>query len=115
MFKELGLKVYDWYTYVFDHNINPLKNIKDPTDRAKVMAVLFTMWSTAFAFFTGTFMYLGLSMYGHGIFLFMVFFTASVFKEAEEKGSCWFLEMRRKQQIPPKEARRVAWDLEKEG
>ena len=42
--KELGLKIYDAYTYVFDHNINPLKNIKEPTDRAYVMAVLFVMW-----------------------------------------------------------------------
>ena len=113
--KELGLKIYDAYTYVFDHNINPLKNVKDPTDRAFVMAVLFLMWCTSFAIFTGNYMYLGASLYGHGILLFMVFFTASVFKEAEEKGSCWLVNLRRSKQLPPLQDRRCVWDLEKEG
>ena len=113
--KELGLKIYDMYTYVFDHNINPLRNIKDPTDRAYVMAVLFVMWCTSFAIFTGNYMYLGVSLFGHGLLLFMVFFTASVFKEAEAEGSSWLLNLRRTQKLPAVKDRRCKWDLENEG
>ena len=113
--RMLGLKFYEMYNYIFDASINPLKHIPDPASRFFIMTALATMWSGAFAFQLGSLYYFGWSVTAHLGVLFMTFFTASVFYDAERSGSHWLLMLKRSRQIPPVQDRRCKWDLEKEG
>lgn len=113
--KNFGLWLYKTYQYIFDHNVNPLRHIPDPMSRFLIMVILATMWSGAFAFYLGSLYYFGWSVSAHLGILFMVFFTASIFYDAEKKGDSWLLNLKRKEKLPPKKRRRCLWDLEKEG
>ena len=87
--KLLGLKIYEIYQYIFDANINPLKHIPDPANRFFIMFVLATLWSAAFAFQFASLFYFGWSVIAHLGVLFMIFFTASIFYDAERRGDSW--------------------------
>jgi hypothetical protein len=113
--RMLGLKFYEMYNLVFDSSVNPLKHIPDPASRFFIMVILATGWSGAFAFQIGSLYYFGWGMVAHLGVLFMTFFTASVFYDAERRGSHWLLMLKRSRQIPPVQDRRCKWDLEKEG
>ena len=52
--KKFGLWLYDWYNYIFDHKINPLRHIPDPTTRFFLMFYLSVAWSGAFALWAGS-------------------------------------------------------------
>ena len=113
--RMLGLQFYEMYKLIFDSSVNPLKHIPDPTSRFFIMTALATMWSGAFAFQIGSLYYFGWSVVAHLGVLFMIFFTASVFYDAERKGSHWLLMLYRNRILPPVQDRRCKWDLENEG
>ena len=52
--KRFGLWLFDWYNYIFDHKINPLRHIPDPTTRFFLMFYLSVAWSGAFALWAGS-------------------------------------------------------------
>lgn len=113
--RMLGLKFYEMYQCIFDHNVNPLKHIPDPASRMLIMIVLSAMWSGAFAFQLGSLYYFGWSIIAHLGVVFMIFFTAAIFYDAERRGDSWLLMLKRSRQVPPVKDRRCKWDLEKEG
>jgi hypothetical protein len=113
--RMFGLKFYEMYKMVFDHNVNPLRHIPDPASRLLIMTILAVMWSGAFATYIGSLVYFAGSVVGHILLLAMVFFTASVFYDAEKRGDSWLLMLKRRRQIPPVQDRRCKWDLEREG
>ena len=96
--KLMFLKFYDMYNWIFDHSRNPLRHIPDPLSRMWITTVLAWLWSIAFGLYIGSVIYMGISLAIHFILLFMVFFTAAVFYEAERKGSSWLLKLRKEQQ-----------------
>ena len=112
--KLLGLKFYGMYQYIFDSSISPLRHIPDPANRFFIMFVLATLWSAAFAFQLGSLVYFGWSVTAHLGVLFMVFFTASVFYDAERRGDSWLLAIKRLRDMPPVQARRCKWNLDQE-
>lgn len=112
--KLLGLKFYETYQYIFDSSINPLKHIPDPANRFFIMFVLAIMWSAAFASYLGSLAYFGWSVTAHLGLLFMVFFTASIFYDAERRGDSWLLLLKRNRAMPPVQNRRCKWDIERE-
>ncbi|PLW84209.1 hypothetical protein CWI75_02365 [Kineobactrum sediminis] len=93
--KNLGLRVYDAYKYIFDSSKNPLRHIPDPTSRMFIMTILAFMWSGAFAAYLGSILYFGVSLAAHIILLLMFFFTMAVFYDAEKNQSSWLLKLRR--------------------
>jgi len=95
--KLMFLKFYDAYNWLFDHSRNPLRHIPDPLSRMWITTVLAWLWSIAFGLYIGSVIYMGISLAVHFILLFMVFFTAAVFYEAERKGSSWLLKLRKEQ------------------
>jgi hypothetical protein len=113
--KNIGLWVYDWYTYIFDHNKNPLRHLPDPTVRFMLMFYLSVAWSATFALWIGSLYYFHGSVFAHLIVLAMLFFTASIFTDAERNGTQWLKTLRIQQKLPPVQNRRCSWDLEKEG
>ena len=58
--KQLGLRIYEAYQYIFDSNKNPLRHIPDPTSRMFIMTILAFMWSGAVAAYLGSIYYLSL-------------------------------------------------------
>lgn len=95
--KKLGLRIYDFYQYVFDSSKNPLRHIPDPTSRMFIMTILAFMWSGVFAFYLGSILYFGVSVAAHIILILMFFFTVAVFYDAEKNHSSWLLKLRRDQ------------------
>ena len=96
--KQLALKLYDAYTYIFDSTKNPLRHIPDPPSRLFIMIILATMWSGTFAIYLGSIIYFGISVAAHIVLLLMVFFTVAVFYDAEKNGSSWLLHLRKEQE-----------------
>ena len=92
--KRFGLWLFDWYNYIFDHKINPLRHIPDPTTRFFLMFYLSVAWSGAFALWAGSWYYFGGSVYAHLILLAMFFITIAIFVDAERKGHVWLIQLR---------------------
>lgn len=112
--KNFGLWIYDTYNQVFNHNVNPLRHIPDPMSRMFIMIVLAVMWSGAFAFYLGSLIYFGYSVWAHVVLLGMVFFTAAIFYDAERRGDSWLLNLRKSRDLPPVSHRRCKWDIDRE-
>jgi len=93
--KELGLKFYDAYRYIFDSSRNPLRHVPDPASRMFIMTILAFMWSGAFAVYLGSIIYFGVSVAAHIVLILMAFFTIAVFHDAEKNNSSWLLKLRR--------------------
>ncbi|MFT5577514.1 MAG: hypothetical protein ACI9WS_000264 [Paraglaciecola psychrophila] len=92
--KEIGLRIYQSYQYIFDSEKNPLRHIPDPTSRMFIMTILAFMWSGAFAVYLGSILYFGLSVAVHIILILMFFFTVAVFYDAEKSKSSWLLKLK---------------------
>jgi len=92
--KQLLLRIYDGYTYIFDSSRNPLRHIPDPVSRFYIMTILAAMWSFSFAMYVGSIIYFGISLAAHVILLLMFFFTIAVFHDAEKNRSSWLLKLR---------------------
>ncbi len=93
--KEFALRIYDFYTYIFDSEKNPLRHIPNPVSRFYIMTILSAMWSFAFAIYLGSIIYFGISLAAHVILLLMFFFTIAVFYDAEKNHSSWLLKLRK--------------------
>ncbi|MDP4650997.1 MAG: hypothetical protein NWR12_02665 [Haliea sp.] len=92
--KNLGLKIYDFYQYIFDSSRNPIRHVPDPASRMFIMTILAFMWSGAFAVYLGSILYFGISLAAHIILILMFFFTVAVFYDAEKNESSWLLKLR---------------------
>jgi di/tricarboxylate transporter len=93
--KIFALKIYDYYKYIFDSKINPLRHIPDPVSRFYIMVILAGLWSFSFSIYIGSIIYFGISLAAHAILLLMFFFTMAVFYDAEKNKSSWLLKLRR--------------------
>ncbi len=87
--KKLLLWFYDTYNAVMDADQNPLKSVPDPVSRFWIMTVLAWCWCIAFGLYIGSVLFLGTSFLAHVALLMMVFFTASVFYDAEQNNAQW--------------------------
>ena len=93
--KVFTLRLYDYYKYIFDSKLNPLRYIPDPVSRFYIMTILAGMWSFTFAIYFGSIIYFGVSLAAHVILLLMFFFTMAVFYDAEKNKSSWLLNLRK--------------------
>lgn len=109
---KIGLWIYESYRYIFDHNVNPLRNIPNITHRLYIMTVLAFMWSAAFSVWMGGLYFFGWSVWIHCVILTALFFTISIFSEAERNRTSWFIRLKNP---PNKKKNRCVWDLENEG
>ncbi|MCO7191304.1 MULTISPECIES: hypothetical protein [unclassified Pseudoalteromonas] len=93
--KQLALRIYDFYKYIFDSTRNPLRHIPDPVSRFHIMTVLACLWSFAFATYIGSMIVFGISLAAHIVLFLMFFFTIAVFYDAEKNKSSWLMKLRR--------------------
>tara|TARA_B100000767_G_C19298546_1_gene342552 strand:- start:156 stop:467 length:312 start_codon:yes stop_codon:yes gene_type:complete len=94
MIKIALFRVYESYKAVMDANVNPLRHIPDPVSRFWVMTVLSWMWCAASGIYVGSVLFVGASFVGHVALLFMVFLTAAVFYDAEQRQDSWLAQIK---------------------
>ena len=79
--------IYECWTGIMDHRLNPLRHIHDLQVRHMVMQVLAFMWSAIFALqTTNIFMNFAISSIAHVAFVTGVVITVATFKVAETTG-----------------------------
>ena len=77
--------IYESWNSVMDHNINPLKNIKDTNTRHMIMQVLSWMWCIIFSMWFGSMWVFGITAIAHLLILFAVAITVATFETAKRK------------------------------
>ena len=85
--------------------LNPNKNglrAAPPEYKFMISCVLAAFWCLAFGIYTAELLFIGYSIIGHIVLIFMVFVTWKVFSNVRKHS-------------PPSPPNRVQWDLEKEG
>ena len=85
--------------------LNPNKNglrAAPPEYKFMISCVLAAFWCVAFGIYTAELLFIGYSIIGHIILIFMVFVTWTVFKNVRKHS-------------PPSPPNKVQWDLEREG
>ena len=99
MIKIALYRFYEFYKSVMDANVNPLRHVPDPVSRFWIMTVMAWMWCTASGIYLGSVLFIGTSFIGHLALLFMVFFTAAVFYDAEKRQDSWLAKINIKSRI----------------
>lgn len=85
--------------------LNPNKNglrAAPPEYKFMISCVLAAFWCVAFGIYTAELLFIGYSIIGHIVLIFMVFVTWKVFSNVRKHS-------------PPSPPNRVQWDLEREG
>ena len=85
--------------------LNPNKNglrAAPPEYKFMISCVLAAFWCVAFGIYTAELLFIGYSLIGHIVLIFMIFVTWKVFSNVRKHS-------------PPSPPNRVQWDLEKEG
>ena len=79
--------IYEGWSSIMDHRLNPLRHIPDLQVRHMVMQVLAFMWSAIFALQTSNiFMNFAISSIAHVAFVTGIVITVATFKVAETTG-----------------------------
>ena len=85
--------------------LNPNKNglrAAPPEYKFMISCILAAFWCLAFGIYTAELLFIGYSIIGHIVLIFMVFVTWKVFSNVRKHS-------------PPSPPNRVQWDLEREG
>lgn len=85
--------------------LNPNKNglrAAPPEYKFMISCVLAAFWCVAFGIYTAELLFIGYSIIGHIVLIFMIFVTWKVFSNVRKHS-------------PPSPPNRVQWDLEREG
>ena len=85
--------------------LNPNKNglrAAPPEYKFMISCILAAFWCIAFGIYTAELLFIGYSIIGHIVLIFMIFVTWKVFSNVRKHS-------------PPSPPNRVQWDLEREG
>ena len=85
--------------------LNPNKNglrAAPPEYKFMISCVLAAFWCLAFGIYTAELLFIGYSIIGHIVLIFMIFVTWKVFSNVRKHS-------------PPSPPNKVQWDLEREG
>jgi hypothetical protein len=74
--------VSDAWSFVFDHEISPLRHIPDIGTRHMILQVLGWMWAISFCAAIGSYTYLGASLVGHAFPIAATAITVSTWTTA---------------------------------
>lgn len=76
--------VFGW-NYLFNHEVNPLRNIQDVAIRHYVLQALGFMWAVTFSVAIGSYTFLAASIIGHVVLISAVAITAATYTTATLK------------------------------
>ena len=90
LFKKIYMSFYDSWNLVMDAKYNPLRHIPSLPTQFYITLVLFIGWAVAFGLTAGYYTRIFTSVLVHTGVIFMLFFTASTFKDAERDKKIWW-------------------------
>lgn len=90
LFKKIYMSFYDSWNLVMDAKYNPLRHIPSLPTQFYITLVLFIGWAVAFGLMAGYYTGIFTSVLVHTGVIFMLFFTASTFKDAERDKKIWW-------------------------
>lgn len=93
IFKKTYMWFYELWNIIIDAKYNPLRFIPSLVAQFYITMVLAIGWSVAFGLSMGYYSGIFTSVFVHVGVVFMIFFTASTFKDAERDGKVWWLEL----------------------
>lgn len=76
--------IFAW-TYIFDHEVSPLRHIPDFTVRHMVLQLLGWMWAIAFSVAIGSYTVLAVSLIGHAVLLGAAAITVATYATAAKR------------------------------
>ncbi len=79
-----NLIVHAW-SFIFDHEVSPLRHIPDFTVRHMVLQMLGWMWAIAFSAAIGSYTFMAFSLVGHAILLGAVAITVATYATAAKR------------------------------
>jgi hypothetical protein len=77
--------IADMWNFIFNHEVNPLRNIPDIGARHMILQILGWMWAGAFALATGSYVLLPASFVGHAILIAAAAVTTATYTAAAYK------------------------------
>ena len=83
-------------SFVFDHEVSPLRNIPDVAIRHYILQALALMWGVAFAVAAGSYTYLAASVIGHSILIGAAAITVTTWTAATAKPELFVRDSKRK-------------------
>jgi hypothetical protein len=85
MFRPIGKGVVYAWSFLFDHEVSPVRHIPDVAIRHYILQALGLMWATAFAVATGTYTFLAASIIGHTVLIAAAAITVVTLTTAARK------------------------------
>jgi len=73
------------WSFIFDHEVSPLRNIPDVPTRHMILQILGWMWAVAFATAIGSYALLPVSLIGHAILIAAAAITTATYTVAAKK------------------------------
>ena len=102
MFTPVRKFVLFCWSFVFNHEVSPLRHIPDVAIRHYVLQALGLMWAIAFAAAAGSYTFLAVSMIGHAILIAAAAITVATWTAATEKPELFVRGSNRQEQDSPK-------------
>ena len=77
MFRPIRRFVVYCWSFLFDHEVSPVRNIPDVAVRHYILQILGLMWAVAFAVAAGSYTFLVFSVLGHTVLIAAVAITVA--------------------------------------
>lgn len=77
--------IADAWNFIFNHEVNPLRNIPDVGTRHAILQILAWMWAGCFAIATGSYALLPASFVAHAVLVAAAAITAGTYTAAAYK------------------------------
>lgn len=85
MLTRIKTLILQAWSFVFDHNVSPLRNIPDVAIRHYVLQVLALMWAVSFSVAIGSYTFLGFSILGHSVLIAAAALTVATYTVAAKR------------------------------
>jgi hypothetical protein len=85
MFASIKRSISYAWSFVFDHEVSPLRNIPDVAVRHYVLQALGLMWAAAFSIALGSYTVLAISALGHTVLIAAAAITVATLTTAAKK------------------------------
>jgi hypothetical protein len=85
MLTRIKTLIVQAWSFVFDHNVSPLRNIPDVAIRHYVLQVLALMWAVSFSVAIGSYTFLEFSILGHSVLIAAAALTVATYTVAAKR------------------------------
>ncbi len=88
MFSAARNKVAFAWSFIFDHEVSPLRNVPDVAVRHYALQILGAMWAVAASVAIGSYTFFAASLVGHSVLIAAAAITVATLTTAAKKPEC---------------------------